>query len=113
MDRPAAWAPCGQSRPSVSRVWKRRMDARECRRFLWAAGGRAVQGRPAEHETGSFTDYETTIAQGDFLAQDLSLAETQQRGLRSMAFEDCYLAGQETRVRRFHEVLNDYLEGRR
>ncbi len=67
----------------------------------------------AEHETGSFSDYEATIAQGDFLAQDLSLAVTQQRGLRSMAFGDCYLAGQETRVRRFHEVINDYLEGRR
>lgn len=67
----------------------------------------------AEHETDSFADYEATIDQGDFLAQDLSLAETMQRGLRSMAFEDCYLADQETRVRRFHEVINDYLEGRR
>lgn len=67
----------------------------------------------AEHETGSLDDYQAEIAQGDFLTQDLMLAETQQRGLRSMAFEDCFLAGQETRVRRFHEVLNDYLEGRR
>ncbi|MEO0032309.1 MAG: hypothetical protein RIS94_2067 [Pseudomonadota bacterium] len=67
----------------------------------------------AEHEAGSFGDYQTTIAQGDFLAQDLELAETQQRGLRSMAFTDAYLAGQEARVRRFHEVINDYLEGRR
>lgn len=69
--------------------------------------------REAEHEDGSFADYEAAIDQGDFLTQDLSLAETQQRGLRSMAFEDCYLADQETRVRRFHEVLNDYIEGRR
>lgn len=67
----------------------------------------------AERETGSYTDYQAEIAQGDFLTQDLSLAETQQRGLRSMAFEDVYLADQETRVRRFHEVLNDYLEFRR
>lgn len=67
----------------------------------------------AEHENGSFDDYQTEIAQGDFLIQDLSLAETQQMGLRSMAYEDGYLAGQETRVRRFHEVINDYLEGRR
>ncbi len=67
----------------------------------------------AEHQTGGFDDYQTEIAQGDFLTQDLMLAETQQRGLRSMAFEDCYLADQETRVRRFHEVINDYLEGRR
>ncbi|MEZ5735874.1 MAG: aromatic ring-hydroxylating dioxygenase subunit alpha [Novosphingobium sp.] len=69
--------------------------------------------REAEHEDGSFADYEAVIDQGDFLTQDLSLAETQQRGLRSMAFEDCYLADQETRVRRFHEVLNDYLRGKR
>lgn len=67
----------------------------------------------APHEAGSFEQYQAQIAQGDFLSQDLSLAETQQRGLRSMAFEDAYLSGQETRVRRFHEVLNDYLEGRR
>lgn len=75
------------------------------------AGMRPYQEAP--HETDSFTDYEATIDQGDFLTQDLSLAVTQQRGLRSMAFEDCYLSGQETRVRRFHEVLNDYLDGRR
>jgi len=67
----------------------------------------------AEHETDNFADYEATIDQGDFLAQDLSLAETMQNGLHSMGFEDCYLADQEARVRRFHEVINDYLEGRR
>ncbi|MEZ5656422.1 MAG: aromatic ring-hydroxylating dioxygenase subunit alpha [Sphingobium sp.] len=69
--------------------------------------------KEVQHEAGSFAEYDAAIDQGDFLTQDLSLAETQQRGLRSMAFGDCYLAGQETRVRRFHEVLNDYLEGRR
>jgi phenylpropionate dioxygenase-like ring-hydroxylating dioxygenase large terminal subunit len=67
----------------------------------------------SEHETDDFADYEAALDQGDFLSQDLSLAETMQRGLRSMAFEDCYLADQETRVRRFHEVINDYLEDRR
>lgn len=66
-----------------------------------------------EHETGSLADYEAARDQGDFLTQDLSLAETQQRGLRSMASTDSCLSGQETRVRRFHEVVNDDLEGRR
>ena len=42
-----------------------------------------------------------------------SLAVTQQQGLRSMVHDDHYLAKQETRVRRFHEVINDYIEGRR
>ncbi len=45
--------------------------------------------------------------------QDMMLAEGQQRGLRSRGYEDAYLAAQETRVRFFHEVLNDYLEGRK
>jgi len=67
----------------------------------------------AEHETDNFAEYQASIAQGDFLAQDLSLAVTQQRGLRSMSHEDGYLSKQENRVRRFHEVINDYIEGRR
>ncbi|WP_066552288.1 aromatic ring-hydroxylating oxygenase subunit alpha [Croceicoccus bisphenolivorans] len=69
--------------------------------------------REAPFESDNYADYEADIPQGDFLTQDLSLAVTQQRGLRSMGFTDAYLAGQETRVRRFHEVINDYLEGRR
>ena len=67
----------------------------------------------AEQETGDFATAKATLPIGDFLAQDLSVAEMQQRGLHSMGYEDAYLSGQETRVRRFHEVLNDYLEGRR
>ena len=72
--------------------------------------------RPYEecaHDTSSFTDHLAALGIGDFLAQDLSIAEAQQLGLRSMGYDDAYLSGQETRVRRFHEVLNDYLEGRR
>ena len=41
------------------------------------------------------------------------LAEGQQRGMHSLGYKDCYLSAQESRVRFFHEVLNDYLEGRR
>jgi phenylpropionate dioxygenase-like ring-hydroxylating dioxygenase large terminal subunit len=66
-----------------------------------------------EHEKGSYADAKATLAQGDFLKQDLDVAEMQQLGLQSQGYEDAYLSGQETRVRRFHEVLNDYLEGRR
>ena len=50
---------------------------------------------------------------GDFIDQDLSVAVTQQQGLHSRAYQDAYLSNQEGRVRRFHEVLNDYIEGRR
>jgi phenylpropionate dioxygenase-like ring-hydroxylating dioxygenase large terminal subunit len=50
---------------------------------------------------------------GQIVYQDMLLAEGQQRGMRSRGYTDSYLAGQESRVRFFHEVLNDYLEGRR
>lgn len=51
--------------------------------------------------------------EGQIVYQDMMLAEGQQRGMYSRGYDDAYLTGQETRVRFFHEVLNDYLEGRR
>lgn len=51
--------------------------------------------------------------EGQIVYQDMMLAEGQQRGMHSRGYADAYLTGQETRVRFFHEVLNDYLEGRR
>lgn len=50
---------------------------------------------------------------GTVLLGDLSIAEGQQRGWHSRGYGDALLTGQESRVRRFHEVLNDYIEGRR
>lgn len=44
--------------------------------------------------------------------QDLSVAVSQQLGLHSRGFEGGYLADQEKRVQRFHEILNDHIEGR-
>ncbi|KHK92760.1 (2Fe-2S)-binding protein [Novosphingobium malaysiense] len=51
--------------------------------------------------------------EGQIVYQDMQLAEGQQRGMYSRGYQDAYLSAQETRVRFFHEVLNDYLEGRR
>ncbi|CAN5148818.1 hypothetical protein BH10PSE12_BH10PSE12_17080 [soil metagenome] len=51
--------------------------------------------------------------EGQIVYQDMMLAEGQQRGMYSRGYTDAYLSGQETRVRFFHEVLNDYLEGRK
>jgi len=42
----------------------------------------------------------------------MMLAENQQRGMHSRGYADAYLSGQETRVRFFHEVLNDWLDGK-
>ena len=45
--------------------------------------------------------------------QDISMAIGQQKGVKSRGFTDAILTNQERRVRRYHEVLNDYIEGRR
>lgn len=50
---------------------------------------------------------------GGVIEQDLALAEDVQRGLRSRGYQAPYTANSETRVRYFHEVLNDYIAGRR
>ncbi|MGK2287130.1 aromatic ring-hydroxylating oxygenase subunit alpha [Pedomonas sp. V897] len=44
--------------------------------------------------------------------QDLSVAETQQQGLHSRGYTGGVLTGQEGRIQRFHELLDDWLEGR-
>ncbi|TNE37659.1 MAG: aromatic ring-hydroxylating dioxygenase subunit alpha [Sphingomonadales bacterium] len=51
--------------------------------------------------------------EGQIVYQDMMLAEGMQRGMHSRGYADAYLAGQETRVRFFHEVLNDYIAGTR
>ena len=43
--------------------------------------------------------------------QDWQLNAGQTTGWRSRGYQEPYLANQETRVRRFHEVLHDYLAG--
>jgi hypothetical protein len=43
----------------------------------------------------------------------MELAEAMQAGMHSRGYTDAYLPAQETRVRFFHEVLNDWIEGRR
>ena len=70
--------------------------------------------REAEQEIRDF-DHGRGVPEidGQIVFQDMILADGQQRGMHSRGYTDAYLSGQETRVRFFHEVLNDYLEGRR
>lgn len=44
--------------------------------------------------------------------QDLSVAESQQLGLRSRGYVGSLLSGQEKRIQRFHELLNDQIKAR-
>jgi hypothetical protein len=49
---------------------------------------------------------------GQIVYQDMELAEAMQAGMHSRGYRDAYLSDQETRIRFFHEVLNDWIEGR-
>jgi hypothetical protein len=50
---------------------------------------------------------------GLLIDQDIGVTGGQQLGLRSRGFKGVYLAKQEHRIRRYHEVIDDYIEGRR
>ena len=49
---------------------------------------------------------------GPAIEDDVRVFVTQQRGFRSRGFKGVYLARQETRIRRYHELIDDYIEGR-
>ena len=49
---------------------------------------------------------------GPGIEDDVRVFVTQQRGFRSRGFKGVYLAKQETRIRRYHELIDDYIEGR-
>lgn len=51
--------------------------------------------------------YGDGVSVGFVADQDLSIGTTQQQGLNSRGFKGCLLPGQEKRVQRFHELLND------
>ena len=45
--------------------------------------------------------------------QDMSIFPAQQSGMRSRGYRGSYLSGQESRISRLHELVDDYIEGRR
>lgn len=45
--------------------------------------------------------------------QDLTVFPGQQLAMRSRGYQGSYLAGQESRTQRLHELVDDYIEGRR
>ncbi|MDE2596966.1 MAG: aromatic ring-hydroxylating dioxygenase subunit alpha [Sphingomonadales bacterium] len=56
--------------------------------------------------------YGDGVSLGFVADQDLSIGTTQQQGLNSRGFKGCILPGQEKRVQRFHELLNDMVQGK-
>ena len=49
---------------------------------------------------------------GPAIEEDVAVFVTQQRGFRSRGFKGVYLANQEKRISRYHELIDDYIEGR-
>lgn len=70
-----------------------------------------VVDRSAEVEHEIFAAGQKSM--GITIDQDMAIMLGQQQGLRSSAYEGAYLAGQESRVCRYHELIDEYLEGRR
>ncbi|MFT7220443.1 MAG: phenylpropionate dioxygenase-like ring-hydroxylating dioxygenase large terminal subunit, partial [Candidatus Azotimanducaceae bacterium] len=50
---------------------------------------------------------------GRTIDQDVEIFTLQQNSMRSRGYEGAYLADQESRVERYHELIDDYIEERR
>ena len=62
-----------------------------------------------EHEVFEYG----TRSLSPLIDQDMGVTTGQQLGFRSRAYTGVYLAKQEHRIRRYHELIDDYIEGRR
>ncbi len=60
-----------------------------------------------EHEVFELGD----LSMGRTIDQDISIFHLQQAGFRSKGYRGAYLSGQEGRVCRYHEVIDEYIEG--
>jgi phenylpropionate dioxygenase-like ring-hydroxylating dioxygenase large terminal subunit len=67
--------------------------------------------RDAEVEHDVFNYGEKSL--GLLIDQDMGVTSGQQLGFRSRGYKGVYLPTQEHRIRRYHEVLDEYLEGKR
>ncbi|MBT5054531.1 MAG: aromatic ring-hydroxylating dioxygenase subunit alpha, partial [Gammaproteobacteria bacterium] len=79
-----------------------------------AAGGRAGRAMIAsdanqEAPVNMLTYGEDSI--GAAIEEDVAVFVTQQRGFRSRGFKGVYLSNQEKRIRRYHEMIDDYIAG--
>jgi len=74
-----------------------------------AATNIRLDGVGVEHEVFDYGDR----PMGLIPDQDISITQGQQLGMRSRGFSRAVLAGQETRVAWFHQVIDEYIAGQR
>lgn len=78
--------------------------------FLARTARRALEVKEAEFDHRVYNEGRDVQDLDDSVVfQDWLLNAGQTEGWHSRGYQEPYLAGQETRVRRFHEVLHDYL----
>lgn len=70
----------------------------------------ASMGGTDEVEVTMIDPLEESI--GPAIEDDVRVFVAQQRGFRSRGFHGVYLSNQEKRIRRYHELIDDYIEGR-
>lgn len=73
--------------------------------YSWVMREHVSVDTPAEHIQGKAGE----ISAGPAIDEDLEIWPMQQRGLHSRGYKRDYLAGQESRMRYFHETLEDWL----
>jgi phenylpropionate dioxygenase-like ring-hydroxylating dioxygenase large terminal subunit len=71
------------------------------------AAGPVDRDAEVDHEVFAFGEKSMGFA----IDQDLGVTPGQQLGLRSRAFKGVYLSNQEHRIRRYHEVIDEYING--
>ena len=81
--------------------------------FVNRTAENVLQLEEAELDAFDYSDIDRVEKYSDQVVyQDWQLTEGLRTGWKSRGYQEPYLAAQETRVRRFHEILNDYLAGR-
>tara|TARA_B100001250_G_scaffold311988_1_gene273960 strand:+ start:1005 stop:2309 length:1305 start_codon:yes stop_codon:yes gene_type:complete len=81
--------------------------------FMYLSQGAAARLDVTEPEERRFFRYGTELMNRQIADQDLAISTGQQLGLASRGYRGVRLAGQEGRVQRFHDVLDEYLDGSR
>lgn len=74
--------------------------------YSWVMRDHVSVDTPAEHIQGKAGE----ISAGPAIDEDLEIWPAQQQGLHSRGYKRDYLSGQESRMRYFHETLEDWLE---